>query len=350
MIYSLTVDGHEIQVSPGTSVLEAARMAGVSIPTLCHHPALPADGSCRLCLVGVDGRRGLHAAYVLPATDGLVVNTETPEVQAERRNVLRLLLARYRPGKGGGDNELLALAARYGIPSRGRPWAEAPGVDTSNPFIVVDRGACIHCWRCVRACDLLNGVAAIGVFGRGVDAQIGFGFGGPMQESTCEFCGMCEAVCPTDALTIAGAPPLDPAASTVSTVCSYCGVGCRLNLHVARGRIVSTSPDWQAPANHGLLCVKGRFGWPYVHHPDRLRRPLVRRALLDGGGPNLVETDWDTALDLVARTLVRIAEAHGPDALGFLASAKCSNEENYLIKKLFTAGLGLVAVSNQARI
>jgi len=350
MSYSLTIDGRVVQVSPGASVLEAARMAGVSIPTLCHHPALPADGSCRLCLVGVDGRHGLHAACVLPATDGLMVNTETPEVQAERRNVLRLLLGRYRRGKGGGDNELLTLAARYGIPTPPTPWAEAPGVDASNPFIVVDRGACIHCWRCVRACDLLNGVAAIGVFGRGVDAQIGFGLGGPMQESTCEFCGMCEAVCPTDALTVAGAPPLDPAASTVSTVCSYCGVGCRLNLHVARGRIVSTSPDWQAPANHGLLCVKGRFGWPYVHHPDRLRRPLVRRALLDGEGSDLVETDWDTALDLVARTLVRIAGAHGPDALGFLASAKCSNEEHYLIQKLARQGFGTNNVDHCARL
>ena len=255
----LTVDGHEILVSPGTSVLEAARMAGVNIPTLCHHPALPADGSCRLCLVAVDGRHGLHAACVLPATNGLVVNTETQEIQAERRNVLRLLLGRYRPGKGGGDNELLMLAARYGIPIPARPWADAPDVDTSNPFIVVDRGACIHCWRCVRACDLLNGVAAIGVFGRGVDAQIGFGLGGPMQASTCEFCGMCEAVCPTDALTVAGAPPLDPATSTVSTVCSYCGVGCRLE--PARRRAAVSCP--RAPTGRRrpiTVCSASRAG------------------------------------------------------------------------------------------
>jgi formate dehydrogenase alpha subunit len=326
-------------------------MAGIRIPALCHHPALPPDGSCRLCLVEVDGRPGLHAACVLPATDGLVVNTETPGVQAERRNVLRLLLGRYRPGKGDGSNELLTLAVRYGVTVPAEPWGAAPAVDASNPFVVVDRGACIHCWRCVRACDLLNGVTAIGVFGRGMDAQIGFGLGGPMQESTCEFCGMCEAVCPTDALTIAGAPSSQSAAtSTVDTVCSYCGVGCRLNLHVTSDRIVSTSPDWQAPANHGLLCIKGRFGWPYVHHPDRLRRPLVRRGLLGGEGSELVETDWDRALDLVARTLVRIAEAHGPDALGFLASAKCSNEENYLIQKLARQGFGTNNVDHCARL
>ena len=140
MISSLTIDGREVQVSPAASVLEAARIAGVSIPALCHHPALPPDGSCRLCMVEVEERRGLHAACVLPATEGLVVNTETPEVRAERRNVLRLLLGRYRPHDGGGDNELLTLAPRYGIATPAGPWAEAPGVDTSNPFIVVDRG------------------------------------------------------------------------------------------------------------------------------------------------------------------------------------------------------------------
>ena len=197
MIRSLTVDGHEVRVSPGTSVLEAARMVNVTIPALCHHPALPPDGSCRLCLVEVEGRRGLHPACVLAASDGLAVNTETPEVRGERRNVLRLLLGRYRPSKGGGDNELLALAARYGIATRAGPWTEAPSVDASNPFIVVDRGACIHCWRCVRACDLLNGVTAIGVFGRGINVQIGFGLGGPMQDSTCEFCGMSSLHCGT---------------------------------------------------------------------------------------------------------------------------------------------------------
>jgi predicted molibdopterin-dependent oxidoreductase YjgC len=240
----------------------------------------------------------------------------------------------------------LALAARYAVAPPAAPAPAGP-VDDSNPMIRVDRAACIRCWRCVRACDVLNGVSAIGVFGRGAAAHIGFGHDTTMQRSACEFCGMCEAVCPTDALTVAGPPP---GARAVSTVCSYCGVGCRLDLHVADGRVVAATPDWEAPANRGLLCVKGRFGWAYVQHPDRLTRPLVRRALLGGEGDHLVEVDWDRALDLVAATLTRIAGQDGGDALGFLASAKCTNEENYLFQKLARQGFGTNNVDHCARL
>ncbi|HEX9821352.1 MAG TPA: 4Fe-4S dicluster domain-containing protein [Methylomirabilota bacterium] len=289
-----------------------------------------------LCLVEIAGRRGLHPSCALAVADGLHVATETPAVVGARQNALRLLLARYRPGAGRPDNELLALADRHGVApppaSDGPRWP----VDESNPFIRVDREACIHCWRCVRACSHLNGVTAIGIFGRGQEAHIGFGADGRMQDSTCEFCGMCEAVCPTDALLARDAVPTPRAedARIANTVCSYCGVGCRLDLTVAGGRIARTGPDWEAPAKHGLLCVKGRFGWPYVHHRDRLTRPRVRRALLGGDGQEWVDTDWETALDLVARRLTDLARRHGADALGFLASAKCTNEENYRVQKL----------------
>jgi len=346
----MIIDGKTVPAAPGASLLEAAREAGVFIPALCHHPALPADGSCRICLVEVEGRRGLHPACTLPAADGLVVRTDTANSRALRESLLRLMLARYAPGVGRADNELLSLASRYGVSAPALRAAPALAVDDSNPFIRVDRNACIHCWRCVRACDLLNGVGAIGVFGRGEEAHIGFGQDGSMQDSSCEFCGMCEAVCPTDALTVKTARPPGEAARTASTLCSYCGVGCRLNVHVADGRIVSTSPDWHAPANHGLLCVKGRFGWDYVQHPERLTRPLVRRSLLGGEGSELAETDWDTALDLVARKLVEIRDRHGAGALGFLASAKCSNEENYLFQKLARQGIGTNNVDHCARL
>jgi predicted molibdopterin-dependent oxidoreductase YjgC len=311
--YSVVIDGRSVVAPVGASILEAARLAGVGIPALCYHPALPIDGSCRLCLVEIAGRRGLLPSCALPVADGLHVATETPAVVEARRNTLRLLLSRYRRGAGRSDNELLALADRYGIappPSDGRRWP----VDESNPFIRVDRDACIHCWRCVQACSHLNGVTAIGVFGRAQDAHIGFGVDGRMQDSTCEFCGMCEAVCPTDALVAREAFPTSrPEDSRVSnTVCGYCGVGCRLDLHVAGGRIVGTRPDWEAAANRGLLCVKGRFGWPYVHHHARLTRPRVRRSLLEGRGQEWVETDWPTALDLVARRLTDLARRHGP--------------------------------------
>jgi formate dehydrogenase alpha subunit len=347
------IDARQVTPREGTSVLDAALGVSIPIPTLCHHPALPPDGSCRMCLVEIEGWAGLHPACVLPATDDLVVHTDTPAVQAARRHVLGLLLTHYRPGVGKTQNELFELAQRYGVKALAGPPAAAPRVDESNPFIRVDHGACIRCWRCVRACDVLNGVTAIGVFERGGKAHIGFGADGPMQESACEFCGMCEAVCPTDALTSKPAPSLGASSGAervVSTLCSYCGVGCRLGLRFAAGRIVGTSPDWDGPANHGLLCVKGRFGWTYVHHAGRLTRPLVRQRLLGGAGDHLVPTDWDTALDLVAQTLVAILERHGPDALGFLASAKCSNEENYLFQKLARQLFGTNNVDHCARL
>jgi formate dehydrogenase alpha subunit len=347
----LRIDGRSVETRGDRSLLEAARQAGIEIPALCHHPALPPDGSCRLCLVQIVGQGGLHPACLLPAADGLEVRTDTAAIRGARRTILEGLLARYRSGAGRPGNELLALAARHGVPL---PAATPPAtwpVDDSNPFIRVDRDACIHCWRCVRACDRLNGVTAIGVFGRGTDAHIGFGLDGPMQDSRCEFCGMCEAVCPTDALTVQGAPRLAAEPDQLlSSVCSYCGVGCRLALHVRDGRIVGTSPDWSGPANHGLLCVKGRFGWTYIHHPERLTRPLVRADLLGGSGTGLVPTRWDTALDLVARTLVRIHAESGPEALGFLASAKCTNEENYLVQKLARQAFGTNHVDHCARL
>ncbi|HEX6210181.1 MAG TPA: formate dehydrogenase subunit alpha [Methylomirabilota bacterium] len=345
----MIVDGRHVSVAAGASILDAARAVGIAIPGLCYHPTLPADGSCRMCLVEIDRRPGLHPACVLPAGDDLVVHTETAPVQAARRQLLQLLLGGYRPGSGKAHNELLALAARYGVTSPLGPPGPAAAVDESNPFIRVDHGACIRCWRCVRACDRLNGVTAIAVFGRGADARIGFGADGAMQDSTCEFCGMCEAVCPTDALTRQPSPA-DAPPRAVSTLCSYCGVGCRLHVEVAGGRIVGTSPDWNGPANHGLLCVKGRFGWPYIHDPGRLTRPLARRGLLGGEGSDLVEVDWDTALDLVARSLVAVRERHGADAVGLLGSAKCSNEENYLLQKLARQLLGTNNVDHCARL
>jgi predicted molibdopterin-dependent oxidoreductase YjgC len=197
----MIIAGRQVVVGPGATILDAARRAGIPIPTLCHHPALPPDGSCRMCLVEIDGQHGLHPACAVPAVDDLVVHTETEASRSARRNTLRLLLARYRPGAGCPGNELLALADRYGVTSPTAEASTAPAVDDSNPFIRVDPDACIRCRRCVRACDLLNGVTAIGIFGRDTSAHIGFGHDGSMQDSACESCGMCEAVCPTDALT-----------------------------------------------------------------------------------------------------------------------------------------------------
>ena len=348
-VAAMVVDGHAVTPVAGSSILDAARAVGVAIPTLCHHPALPPDGSCRLCGVEIDGHPGVHPACVQPAAEGMRVQTDTPATRAARRNALALLLHRYHPRPGTQDNELLALAREHGLSATRANWLPRAGVDESDPFLRFDPQACIHCWRCVRACERLNGVAAIGVFGRGQQVRIGFGLDQLMVASTCESCGMCEAVCPTDAFTVRnGTTP--PTAVMATTICSYCGVGCRLVMRVADGRVVGTEPEWHAPANHGLLCVKGRFGWSYLHHRERLTHPLVRRSLLGGEGDTLVETDWDTALDLVARRLAAAAERWGADGLGFLASAKCSNEENYLFQKLARQLVGTNNVDHCARL
>ena len=344
----MVVNGHAVTPAAGWSILDAARVAGITIPTLCHHAALPPDGSCRLCVVEIDGRPGLHPACVEPAVGGRRVQTDTPATKAARRNVLALLLRRYRPRPGTADNEFLALVRAHGLDAGGASPVPPARADESDPFLRFDPAACVRCWRCVRACERLNGVAAIGVFGRGADARIGFGLDQPMVASPCESCGMCEAVCPTDAFTVKGGMPAPTARAT--TICSYCGVGCRLAVRVDQGRVVGTEPEWSAPANHGLACVKGRFGWSYLHHRDRLTRPLVRRSLLGGEGDALVETEWDTALELVANRLAATAERWGADRVGFLASAKCSNEENYLVQKLARQLVGTNNVDHCARL
>ncbi len=380
---TLKINGQTVQAETGMTVLKAAQQTGIDIPTLCYHPALPPDGGCRVCLVEVKGWPTLQAACTLQATEGMEVETDSPAVQAARRRVLELLLANYTPGVGryakSEPNLLLELAERYGV--QPPPFhANRPlyPVEDSNPFIRVDRNACVLCWRCQRACAYLNGVEAIGVFSRGANVHIGFGLDSTMQDSPCEFCGMCVAVCPTDALVpkyrlgiseprflretgvlkaLTGGPE-----TVTPTICGYCGVGCRIKLHVVDNRIVEITSDWEGPANHGLTCVKGRFAFEFVGHPDRLTRPLVRRYLLDGrdkprpgargdgDGWELVPVDWNTALDLVARKFAHIRRESGGEALACLASARCTNEENYLMQKLARQVFGTNNVDHCARL
>ncbi len=258
-----------------------------------------------------------------------------------------------------GDCRLQDLAYEYAV--RGNEYAggmrhDYP-IDDPNPFIQVDRNKCILCLRCVRACDYVNGVEAIGIVYRGFKARISFGMDSTMEDSPCEFCGSCVEVCPTAALwpKMSLGKGRSWQLKKVETTCSYCGVGCQLNLHVRDNHIVRVTGA-NGPANHGFLCVKGRFGYDYVNHPDRLSKPLVRRYLLEGGSKSqiaeggnggsgnshelrnthhdFVETDWDTALNLVARKLADVKQQHGGDAIATLASARCTNEENFLLMKL----------------
>ena len=246
-----------------------------------------------------------------------------------------------------GNCELQDLCYEYGVKETRFPGEQHTyPIDDSNPFIERDYNKCVLCLRCVRACEYLNGVEALSPLWRGFDVKIGTAFDAGLQDSPCEFCGMCVEVCPTGALI-----PIERKGKGrewefkhVQTTCPYCGVGCQLDLNIKDNRIVQVRSVWDGPANHGLTCVKGRFGFDFVHHPDRLTRPLIKK---DG---QFVEATWDEALDLVSSRLSEIKERYGPDAIGILSSAKCTNEENYVMQKFARAVIGTNNVDHCARL
>ncbi|HEV3258264.1 MAG TPA: formate dehydrogenase subunit alpha [Gemmataceae bacterium] len=360
----VTIDDRALDVAAGRTVLEAAQDAGITIPTLCYHRDLSVDGSCRLCLVEIDGMRGQVAACTLPASEGMVVRTETPALAESRRFVLEMLLRRYADaGYASGDRgetEFQHWVRRYGArpPDGVRSAARSAVNSDPNPFVWVDLNKCILCTRCVRACEEVQCRFVWGVGYRGDDAKIIAGLDTTMLDARCESCGACVAYCPTGALDDKLAVGLGKPEKVVSTVCGYCGVGCGLDLNVKDGRILRVTSNPAAPVNGMALCVKGRYGYDFVHHAQRLTRPRVRRYLLDGGtkqpasgvGREWVEVDWDAALDLVAGKLAAVKKESGPDAIGVLASAKCTNEENYLMQKFARQVLGTHNVDHCARL
>jgi formate dehydrogenase alpha subunit len=355
MTVSITINGRRLDVPAGRTVLEAASAEGIEIPTLCHHPDLPLDGSCRLCVVEVEGQAAEAAACTLPVSDGMVVRTESDSLSRIRRGILELLLEGYR---GDGGNEFLRWVERYGAraPEDGAPPRFEVDSDP-NPFIRVDLNECILCTRCVRACADVQGRFVLGVAERGTETRIVAGADETMLEARCESCGACAAYCPTGALEDRAGFGLGPADRKVETTCPYCGVGCRFDLEVKNDRIVRVASNPAAPVNGMHLCVKGRYGFDFVHHAERLRGPMVREHLLAGRtrAPDeprgaWVEVDWERALDLVAESLASIREESGPDAVGLLTSAKCTNEDNYLVQKLARQVIGTHSVDHCARL
>ena len=326
---TLNIDGQAVTAESGQTVLEAARAAGIYIPTLCYHPDLPPAGQCRLCLVEITGFRGLVTACTTEATDGMEVRTDTPEIEHLRRLTVELLLAEHPSDcltcSANLSCDLQKLAAELGVDRiRFRRTTRSLPLDDSNPFFVRDPNKCILCGRCVQTCRELQGVGAVDFVERGYATLIEPSRGMPLGDSDCESCGECVVRCPTGAL--AKRDRRQPT-RRVTTICPYCGTGCSLVLGIKGSEIVSVEGDRESPVNHGRLCVKGRFGQDFVNSTDRLTTPLIKR---DG---NFVEATWDEALDLVAR---RFAEYKG-DAFGALSSSRCTNEENYLVQKFARA-------------
>ena len=369
---TLMIDGQEITVAEGTTIWDAAKAAGIEIPVLCHDERYDPVGVCRVCAVDVGGRV-YAAACVRPCEDGMEVKTATEGVEKSRATLVQLLMADQPPTEEDpkqtttADNELLALASRYGVQREdGLPLASGRGEDLSNPVIAVNHDACILCDRCVRACDDIQGNDVIGRSGKGYTTRIAFDLNDPMGESSCVTCGECVAACPTGALVNKpiGGVPIKPREELeqVESVCPYCGVGCALTYNVDRERgAISFAEGRPQPGSQSRLCVKGRYGWDYSKSAQRLTAPLIRReesypkgplsADVKGEGrgkrrkpgglvdydqvmPHFREASWDEALDLVARRLSEIHAEGGPGAIAGFGSAKCSNEEAYLFQKL----------------
>lgn len=351
---SLTIDGKEIQVSKGTMLLEACRLAGADIPTLCYDPDLRLAGSCRMCVVECQGRRNLLASCVTPCENGMVINTESSDVVEARKVILELLLARHKlechTCEADGNCKLQDYCYRYGVKDS-RFAGEGPhfAMEDPNPFIERDYDKCIMCTRCVRACEEITGARAINVKDRGHHAKISTVFDGKLADSDCVFCGQCIMVCPVGALTSKVAMGKGRPAQTekVLTTCTYCGTGCTLQLNVKDDKVVGVSSlrdeEW-SPVNKGALCVKGRFGWDFIHSPDRLTTPMIRE------NGELRPASWDEALDLAVEKMSAVKENYGPDALAMFSSARATNEENYLAQKFMRAAIGTNNVDHCARL
>ncbi len=362
----LTIDGHEVEVVQGTTVLHAAIEHGIYIPHLCDYHDLTPFAGCRMCLVEVEKMRGLETACTIVARDGMVVRTNTQLVRQHQRGVMEVLLSDHpdrclncpRMERCGPfvvcqrddlvtdrcvtcprnkNCELQRVVdfiqwreQRFFNPRRiGEP-------ERSNPFVERYPDYCIYCARCVRVCDEVIGVAALGLAHRGMEATIAVDFEKPLTESTCIFCGRCAVVCPTGALIKADSKyAAAPTEATTPSVCSYCGVGCTMFLNTHHGRLANVMADVEGPSSKDNLCVRGQFAYDYVQNRDRLKTPLTRRP--DGSQG---QTTWDDALSFVAGELARIRDTYGPDAIGFVGSGKTTNEESYLFQKLARTVIG----------
>ncbi len=348
---SLTIDGRMAKALPGQTIMAAADHAGANIPRLCKHPRLSPVGSCRLCLVEVEGSKALVTACSRPVEEGMVVTTMSDRLVRARKVVLELLLSDH-PGdcltcEQSGSCELQNLAYEYQVSdTRFKGVRQHHPVDRNNPFIERDFEKCIKCYRCAQACQELQFCYVIDYLNRGFDTMVTSALNRPLTETDCVQCGRCVSVCPVGALTEKASRYSGRAKDLKKTVttCPYCGVGCAIVLETDGQRIARVSSRDDSPVNKGSLCVKGRFGYGFVNRDDRLTTPLIRR------NGKLEPASWDEAIAAVAAGLKKTKREHGANAIGFLSSSKCTNEENYLLQKFARVAVGTNNVDNCARL
>ncbi len=350
---AIIIDGKKCEFKPGQTVYEVAKEYGIYIPVLCHHEQLKPVGACRVCMVQVEGARSLMASCAMPAENNMIVYTYTDRVLAARKLAVELLLTQGHHNcltcESSGSCVLQDLVYSLGIDKpRFNEDEKVLQLEQANDMIARDMNKCVLCGLCVRACNEVQVNQVLDYAGRGPTATVGPAFANTYENSDCVFCGECVRVCPVGALFEKQGRFMGRGEDLkkVRTTCAYCGVGCQMDVNVKNGKIVKiTTPREDAPApNNGSLCIKGRFGYDFTSHPDRLRTPLIK---VDG---ELKETSWEEAISYVAKKLADIKAKHGPDAIAGLASARVTNEENYLFQKFMRAVIGTNNVDHCARL
>ncbi len=346
---TITIDNRKFTAEKPMTILNAAKAMGIDIPTLCYMEKLTPDGSCRLCVVEVTGQRNLKIACATEIMDGMEIFTRSERVLTARRTILELILSTHKVEclvcNAAGHCRLQEYCREYGVGESSFP-AKPPAypVDESNPFFNLDRNKCILCHRCVRVCSQLQGMYAIETVGRGMRTQISPEFLLPLDQSRCVSCGNCVSNCPVGALTPKNGYQYQvPQSKATRTVCAYCGVGCQLDLISSGGKIVGVEPA-PGPANDGLLCVKGKFGYNFIDSPRRLTQPLIKE------NGEFREASWEEAVALVVKKIKETKETKGGQSIAGLSSARCTNEENYLFQKLFRGVIGSNNVDHCARL
>ena len=351
---TLTIDGAPVTVPAGTSIMRAAMELGTEIPKLCATDSLAAFGSCRLCLVEIEGRGGTPASCTTPVAAGMVVHTETPRLRQLRRGVMELYASDYPrdwiSDPKQRDNELFRMAGAVGLrevryPAEVCTHLAAPK-DASNPYFTFDPSRCIVCSRCVRACDEVQGTFALTIAGRGFGSRVVASMDEGFLGSECVSCGACVQACPTSALLENAVIEQGLPEHSVVTTCAYCGVGCTFKAELRGEEVVRMLPYKEGKANHGHSCVKGRFAWGYAMHRERILHPMVRERITDPWR----EVSWDEAIGRVASEFKRLQAQYGKDAIGGITSSRCTNEETYLVQKLVRAGFGNNNVDTCARV
>ncbi len=352
VLVNVTIDGQSHLVPLGTSIMRAAGEAGCDIPKLCATDSLQPFGSCRMCLVEIDGRKGTPASCTTPVEEGMVVRTQTAKVAKLRKGMMELYISDHPLDcltcSANGDCELQDMAGvsglrevRYGI---GKNHLDAP-TDSSNPYFSFDESKCIVCNRCVRACDEVQGTLALTIEGRGFNSKVSPG-GLNFLSSECVSCGACVQACPTATLQEKSVIDLGMPTRTVETTCAYCGVGCSFNAELRGDELIRMVPTKTGGANEGHSCVKGRFAWGYASHSDRVTTPMMREKITD----EWRVVSWDEAIQFTATKFKAIQEKYGDNSIGGISSSRCTNEEIFVVQKMVRAAFGNNNIDTCARV